>query len=107
MEQLTVTLLVRIAVAASLASIMVRFQAFRNMLMREERTLNQRMKLALGVSAAFAAGVGIRVLTKSYRAWIWVWKVRSWPAWWAVTSRDWSLAFSSHCQPCSTASISR
>jgi two-component system LytT family sensor kinase len=67
-DQLTVTLLVRIAVAASLASIMVRFQAFRNMLMREERTLNHRMKLALGVSAAFAAGVGIRVLTGSYRA---------------------------------------
>ncbi len=68
MEQITVTLLVRIAVAASLASIMVRFEAFRGMLMREQRTLNQRMKLALGFSGVFGAGVGIRVLTRSYSA---------------------------------------
>lgn len=68
MEQLTVVLLVKIAVAASLASIMVRFSAFQRMLMREERTLHQRLKLALGISAVFAAGVGTRVLTRTYRA---------------------------------------
>ena len=67
-EQHTVVLLVKLAVAASLASIMVRFSAFQRMLMREERTLHQRLKLALGISAVFAAGVGTRVLTKTYRA---------------------------------------
>jgi len=67
-EQHTVVLLVKLAVATSLASIMVRFGAFRWILMREERTLDQRLKLALGISAVFAAGVGTRVLTKTYRA---------------------------------------
>ncbi len=68
MEQHTVVLLVRIAVAASLASIMVRFRAFQRMLMREQRTLNQRAKLALAFALIFAAGVGTRVLTETYRA---------------------------------------
>jgi two-component system LytT family sensor kinase len=67
-EQHTVALLVKIAVAASIASIMVRFAAFQRMLMREERTLNQRLKLALGFSAVFAASVGTRLLTRTYRA---------------------------------------
>ena len=67
-EQHTIFLLVKLAVAASLASIMVRFVAFQRMLMREERTLHQRLKLALGFSGIFAAGVGTRVLTGTYRA---------------------------------------
>ncbi len=67
-ENLTVVLLLKIAVAASLASIMVRFPAFQRMLMREERTLNQRLKLSLGLSGVFAAGVGTRILTRSYSA---------------------------------------
>ena len=67
-EQHWIVLLVKLAVAASLASIMVRFAAFQRILMREERTLEQRLKLALGLSGIFAAGVGTRVLTKTYRA---------------------------------------
>ena len=67
-EQHTVVLLVKLAVAASLASIMARFLAFQRMLMREERTLHQRLKLALGFSGIFAAGAGARVLTTTYRA---------------------------------------
>jgi two-component system LytT family sensor kinase len=67
-ENHVVVLLLKLGVAASLASIMVRFLAFQRMLMREERTLEQRLKLALGLSATFAAGVGVRVLTKTYRA---------------------------------------
>lgn len=66
--QQLVTLLLRLAVAASLASILVRFNAFQRMLMREERTLPQRMKLALSISAAYAAGVGTRVLIPMYQA---------------------------------------
>ena len=37
------TLLLRVAVAASLASILSRFGAFQRMLMREDRTLVQRV----------------------------------------------------------------
>jgi len=66
--QQLVVLLLRLAVAASLASILVRFSAFQRMLMREERTLVQRLKLALGLSATFGAGVATRVLTGVYIA---------------------------------------
>ena len=65
LEQHLVVLLVKLAVAASLASIMVRFGGFRRMLMREERTLEQRIKLALGFAVMFGSGVAIRVLTGS------------------------------------------
>jgi two-component system, LytTR family, sensor kinase len=61
-QQLLVILLLRLAVAASLASILSRFTAFQRMLMREERTLAQRVKLALSCSAAYGAGVATRAL---------------------------------------------
>ena len=63
-----VVLLLRLAVAASLGSILVRFSAFQRMLMREERTLPQRLKLALSFAAAFGSGVGVRVLIPVYQA---------------------------------------
>ena len=63
MERLLVTLLVKLGVVASLASILVRPYAVQRMLMRENRTLNQRLKLALWFSGVFAAGVFTRVLT--------------------------------------------
>ncbi len=66
-EQLFV-LLLRLAVAASLASILVRFTAFQRMLMREERSVVQRVKLALSLAAAFGAGVATRVLSPAYQA---------------------------------------
>lgn len=67
-QQQLVILLLRLAVSASLASILVRFTPFQKMLMREERTVPQRLKLALGASAAFGAGVGARVLIPTYQA---------------------------------------
>ena len=66
--QQLVVLLLRVAVAASLASILSRFPAFQRMLMREERTLMQRVKLALSCSAAYGAGVATRVFTPRYEA---------------------------------------
>ena len=66
--QQLVVLLLRVAVAASLASILSRFSAFQRMLMREERTLMQRVKLALSCSAAYGAGVATRVFTRRYEA---------------------------------------
>jgi two-component system LytT family sensor kinase len=68
-EQLLVPLLVKLAVAASLASILVRPARIKRMLMREERTLVQRLQLALGFSIIFGAGVAVRVATgNSYQA---------------------------------------
>jgi two-component system LytT family sensor kinase len=67
-QQHLVVLLLRLAVAASLASILVRFTSFQRMLMRDERTLVQRLKLGLSLSAVFGAGVATRVLTSAYLA---------------------------------------
>jgi two-component system, LytTR family, sensor kinase len=66
--QQLVVLLLRLAVAASLASILSRFTAFQRMLMREERTMVQRVKLALSCAGAYGAGVATRVLTRRYEA---------------------------------------
>ncbi len=68
-EQPIILLLVRLAVAASLASILARSGAFKRMLMREERTLIQRLQLAGGLAVIFCAGVGMRLVTHgSYQA---------------------------------------
>jgi two-component system LytT family sensor kinase len=62
-EQLLVFLLVKLAVAASLASILTRSQRFQRMLLREERTLMQRVQMAVVCAAIFGAGVWVRVQT--------------------------------------------
>jgi two-component system LytT family sensor kinase len=68
-EQHLITLLVKIGVAASIASFGVRSDAVKRMLLREERTLAQRVRLALWFAAVFAPGVLIRVITHdSYAA---------------------------------------
>src|ERR1041385_6937417 len=54
-------LLVKLAVAASLASILTRSSGFQRMLMREERTLSQRIKMALVCAVIYGAGVAVRV----------------------------------------------
>ncbi len=69
MEQHLITLLVKIGVAASIASFGVRSDAVKRMLLREERTLAQRIRMALWFAAIFAPGVLIRVITHgSYAA---------------------------------------
>lgn len=74
MQPYIVILLVKLAVAASLASILARSGAFQRMLMREERTFSQRVKMALVCAAIYATGVGTRVVTanvvapEAYRA---------------------------------------
>jgi two-component system LytT family sensor kinase len=62
------TLLLRVAVAASLASILSRFSAFQRMLMREERTLVQRFRMALSFAAPYGAGVVLRIVNVNYQA---------------------------------------
>jgi two-component system, LytTR family, sensor kinase len=54
-------LLVKLAVAASLASILTRSSGFQRMLMRDERTLTQRVKMALVCSVIYGSGVAVRV----------------------------------------------
>jgi two-component system, LytTR family, sensor kinase len=68
-EQHLVILLVKLAVSVLLASILTRSGAFQRMLMREERTLTQRVLMAMVCAVIFGAGVGIRVVTRdSYQA---------------------------------------
>ena len=68
MEQYLIILLLKIAVAASIASVGVRSDAARRMLLREERTLAQRVRLALWFAAIFTPGVLVRIATGSYKA---------------------------------------
>jgi|SRR5579862_3405195 len=63
-----VTLLVKLGVVASLASILVRWSAVKRMLMRESRTMAQRVRLSLWFSFVFGASVATRVVSRSYQA---------------------------------------
>ncbi len=67
-EQHFITLLVRLGVVASLASFFVRAKDFRQLLMREDRTLGQRLQMALWFCVMFAPGVALRVRVRSYDA---------------------------------------
>ncbi len=67
-EQQFVVLLVRIAVAASIASILARMGWFLRMLLREERNIAQRTRMALSFAAVFGAGAALRVFSRSYQA---------------------------------------
>jgi two-component system LytT family sensor kinase len=66
LEQHLIRLLLKLGVVAVLASFLVRSGAFKRMLMREDRTLNQRLMLALSFAAIFGTGVAIRVI-RSYQ----------------------------------------
>lgn len=69
MEQSLITLLLKVAVAASIASVGVRSDAVKHMLLREERTLSQRVWLALWFAAIFTPGVLFRLVDPGkYRA---------------------------------------
>src|SRR2546422_2401393 len=67
-EAILVTLLVKLGVVASLASILTRSSGMKRTLLRELRTLNQRLRFALWFSLIFGAGVATRVTTGSYLA---------------------------------------
>jgi two-component system LytT family sensor kinase len=68
LEQHLANLLIKLAVAAAVASILVRVAFLRRALLRDGRTLTQRVQLALGFSAIFGAGVATRVVTGVYKA---------------------------------------
>jgi two-component system LytT family sensor kinase len=56
-----VTLLVKLATMAAVASILARSNRFKAMLMRESRTLGERLELAIWLSIVFGASVATRV----------------------------------------------
>jgi two-component system LytT family sensor kinase len=60
-ETQLVTLLVKLAVAASVASILMRFGRIRSLLLADARTIYQRLQLALVFGAIFGAGAEIRI----------------------------------------------
>src|SRR5690349_21287362 len=62
-EQHLVALLVKIAVAASVASILMRFRRIRRILLRDKRTVAERLQLALIFSCIFGAGETARIMT--------------------------------------------
>jgi len=67
-EATLVTLLVKLGVVASLASILTRSSGVKRTLLREVRTLGQTLRFALWFSLIFGAGVWTRVATGSYLA---------------------------------------
>jgi len=67
-QQYLLILMVKVAVAASLASVLSRSTAFQRMLVRDERTLMQRVHLSLFLSLFFGLSVTTRVLIRGYQA---------------------------------------
>ncbi len=68
MEKLIVTLLIKLAAAASIASILSRSSKFLNLLLREERTVLERLQITGGIAGFCSAGSAIRIWTQSYAA---------------------------------------
>lgn len=67
-QQQVAALLIKVAVAASIASILMRFARIQQILLRDERTVADRLQLAFIFSVLFAAGAEIRILTPQYQA---------------------------------------
>lgn len=65
MEQYLVILFVKLAVSASLATILARPMVVQKMLLAEEREMGQRIRLALAFSLVFGTSVAIRVLSRN------------------------------------------
>ncbi|HEV3334662.1 MAG TPA: sensor histidine kinase [Bryobacteraceae bacterium] len=63
-----ISLLIKLGVVASIASILARWSNFKSVLMQDSRTLNQRMTLSLWLSAVFGASVATRLMMKGYYA---------------------------------------
>ena len=68
LNQFLVSLLVRLGIMASIASVLARSSRFKSVVMQESRTLNQRLALAFWLFVVFAASVGTRVVSGNYQA---------------------------------------
>jgi len=67
-EQYVVVLLVKLAVSASLASILVRVGHFKRLLLKEERSITERLFIAGSISVTFGGAAAVRVITGTYTA---------------------------------------
>lgn len=56
-------LLIKVAVAASIASILMRFSTVQRILLRDNRSIRDRLQLAFVVTLLFGSSAGVRVLT--------------------------------------------
>ena len=65
-ESYLVSLLVKLAAAASIASVLARAGRFKTGLMQEHRTLNQRLEMAVWLGIVFGGSVAVRVISKTY-----------------------------------------
>ncbi len=62
-QQQWADLLVKVAVAASIASILMRFARIQKWLLRDERSIAERLQLAFTFSVIFGASAGVRILS--------------------------------------------
>ena len=62
------SLLAKLGVAAGIASVLARSNHFKSMLMRENRSLGERLKLGLWLSIVYGASVAARILSRNYEA---------------------------------------
>ena len=63
-----VNLMIKLGVAAAISSTLVRSKEFKAILFREERTFRQKFFLVLWFALPVMAGVGIRIIQKSFSA---------------------------------------
>ncbi|QOY85786.1 histidine kinase [Paludibaculum fermentans] len=68
MEKQFIILLIKLAAAASIASILARSSKFLNLLLRERRTMLEQLQLSLGISGFCGTGSIVRIYTQSYAA---------------------------------------
>ncbi len=64
-ERYLVSLLVKLAASASIASVLARSNRFKSALMQERRSLSQRISLALWLGVVFGASVAARVVSRN------------------------------------------
>jgi len=62
-----VSLLVKLAAAASIASFLARSNRFKSLLMKEARTIGERLALTAWLATLFGASVGMRVVSRTYQ----------------------------------------
>ncbi len=67
-QQQLAALLIKVAVSVSIASILMRFNRIQRILLRDDRTVGDRIQLAFIFSILFGASAGIRSLTNQYPA---------------------------------------
>jgi two-component system LytT family sensor kinase len=68
MEKQLIILMIKLAAAASIASILSRSSKFLGLLLREERTMLERVQLSAAISAFCGTGSIVRIFTQTYSA---------------------------------------